>query len=133
MYVADMAIDSWLLPRSVTWAVCVLLVSAGLIFTYCGVGSFRRRETTVNPNNPERASVLVTAGVYSISRNPMYVGFLLLLLAWGVLLPNPASIIIIGLFFIYIDRVQIVREEAALSLLFGESYSSYKIRVRRWL
>lgn len=90
-------------------------------------------KTTANPNNPSSASSLVTSGVFSISRNPMYVGFGLFLLGLAFYFANIASFIIAGLFFVYINYVQIKREEVALQGLFKQEYMAYQKQVRRWL
>ena len=88
-----LAILMWLLSR-VTWTVpmteSIRLISAsiplavGAVFTLGGVMAFRVARTTVDPRTPEKASALVTSGVYRYSRNPMYVAFALFLLAWAI-------------------------------------------------
>lgn len=105
----------------------------GAFFCIAGVISFRRAKTTVNPLKPETASSLVSSGIYRISRNPMYVGFALLLVAWAVYLASPWALLGVICFVLYINRFQIVPEERALSALFGADFESYKSRVRRWL
>ena len=95
--------------------------------------SLRRARTTVNPLRPERASALVTTGVYRITRNPMYVGMALMLLAWAVLLASPAALAGPVTFIAYMNRFQIGPEEDALDTLFGPDYAAYRSRVRRWL
>src|SRR5688500_5483203 len=77
------------LPAHRVMAGCVALL--GVMTAVLGVASFRRARTTVNPLRPERASSLVTSGIYRRTRNPMYVGLLLILLGWGVLLSNPLA------------------------------------------
>ncbi len=115
------------------YAAVAILVVAGVVFDLLGLLAFRAVRTTVNPLKPERASALVTGGVYRISRNPMYVGMVLLLLAWAVylsaLLPFAGPLI----FGLYITRFQIQSEERVLKDIFGEKYSAYASRVRRWL
>lgn len=106
---------------------------AGAAVSLSGAMAFRRMKTTVNPFRPERASSLVTSGVYRMTRNPMYVGLLLVLVGWAVLLANLWSALGPVVFVAYITRFQIKPEERALSSLFGEEYASYKSRVRRWL
>lgn len=106
---------------------------AGLCFSLAGVHAFRRARTTVNPLHPKRASALVTTGVYRITRNPMYVGMALVLLAWAVLLASPAALAGPVAFIAYMNRFQIGPEEQALSALFGPDYAAYRSRVRRWL
>ena len=101
-------------------------------FAIAGVIAFRRSRTTVNPLHPEQATALVTRGVYRLSRNPMYAGMLLLLLAWATRLSNTAALAGPLLFALYITRFQIIPEERALTALFGEKYAAYRAKVRRW-
>lgn len=115
------------------YAAVAILVLAGVAFDLLGLVAFRASRTTINPLKPERASALVTGGVYRLTRNPMYVGMGLLLLALAVylsaLLPFAGPV----LFVLYITRFQIQPEERVLSGIFGEAYSTYAARVRRWL
>ncbi|MCQ8877650.1 isoprenylcysteine carboxylmethyltransferase family protein [Pseudoalteromonas shioyasakiensis] len=113
--------------------IAVIFVGIGVIFCIAGVVSFRLAKTTVNPNNPEQASELVTKGIYRISRNPMYVGFAFILLGWGVWLMSIWAIICIVGFIAYITQFQIIPEERALTKIFGQQYVDYMNRVRRWL
>ena len=113
--------------------VAAIFVVIGVIFCIAGVVSFRLAKTTVNPNNPEQATVLVTTGVYKLSRNPMYVGFAFILLGWGVWLMSIWAIACIAGFVAYLTLFQIIPEERALSKIFGQQYTDYMNRVRRWL
>lgn len=124
----------WHVPTGVNaWSV-LLLVLVGLAFDVAGLLAFRASRTTVNPLRPERASALVTRGVYRITRNPMYVGMAFLLLAWGIYLAHwPALLLGPAAYVLYLTRFQIVPEERALLALFGEEYRTYRARVRRWL
>ncbi len=137
-----LAIAMWLLSRampfaaaggalSVAMAIALALIGGGI--GLAGILAFRRSRTTANPVRPQNASALVTAGVYRITRNPMYLGILLALAGWALFLFNPWSIIGPVLFVAYITRFQIVPEERALLSLFGERYVAYRARVRRWL
>jgi protein-S-isoprenylcysteine O-methyltransferase Ste14 len=110
-----------------------LFVIIGLGFDLLGLLAFRAARTSVNPLRPERASVLVVTGVYAVTRNPMYVGMLFLLLAWAVHLAAWSVFAGPILYMIYITRFQIVPEEKVLGRLFGERYAQYSARVRRWL
>ena len=109
------------------------LAVAGAVTSALGVAAFRRARTTVNPMRPESSSALVVSGIYRVTRNPMYLGFLLLLLAWAVLLSNGLALAVLAAFVLYMNRFQIVPEERALSSTFGPAYAGYKARVRRWL
>ncbi|MDP9528744.1 methyltransferase family protein [Pseudomonas protegens] len=109
------------------------LIGAGLLFVLAGGISFRRARTTVNPLKPEAASALVTSGIYRFTRNPMYVGFALWLLAWGLYLASPLVLLGVLGFVLYMNRLQIAPEERALGRLFGADFAAYRQRVRRWL
>ena len=82
---------------------------------------------------PGLATSIVTTGVYRLSRNPMYVGFLLMLAAWGVFLANVLSVLLLPLFVVYLNRFQIISEENALLAKFGDDYARYLRSVRRWV
>ena len=110
-----------------------LLVIAGGVAGFVGIFSFLCAHTTVDPRTPEAARVLVTAGIYRFTRNPMYVGIFLILLAWLVFLGNLLSIIILPLFVVYMNRFQIVPEERTLTAKFADEYLKYQQEVRRWL
>jgi protein-S-isoprenylcysteine O-methyltransferase Ste14 len=111
----------------------VVLSLFGLAIAIAGVISFQRTKTTVNPTRPDSASALVVSGVYRFTRNPMYFGLLLVLLAWGVFLSNAMALIWIPAFIAYMNRFQIRPEERALSRLFPHDFPAYKAKVRRWL
>ena len=114
------------------WA-AFAVAAAGGFFSIGGVVAFRRARTTVNPMKPESASLLVGSGVYRITRNPMYVGLLLVLVAWATVLAAPFALPGPLAFVLYIGRFQIALEEVALTKLFGTEYAEYKAKVRRWL
>ncbi len=130
-------VSSFVAPLEVPfrWRVGATLALAlvGLGFSVAGVAAFRRARTTINPTKPATASALVSGGVYRVTRNPMYLGLFLLLLALAVFLSNPVALVLVPVFVLYINRFQITPEERALSSLFGGEYAAYKERVRRWL
>jgi protein-S-isoprenylcysteine O-methyltransferase Ste14 len=120
------------LPMKNVLAVFIAVV--GALICSLGVASFRRANTTVNPITPDKASALVVDGIYRFSRNPMYLGFLFLLVAWAIFLANwPALMLAPPVFVIYMNKFQIVPEEKTLSALFGDDFESYKCLVRRWI
>lgn len=120
-------------PRNISVLATGTLVLAGLAFAIAGVVAFRRAGTTIHPTRPQETSALVSSGVYRISRNPMYVGQLLILVAWAVFLSSAWSLAGPVAFILYISRFQIIPEERVLAAKFGEAYAAYKSRVRRWL
>ena len=94
---------------------------------------FRKAKTTVNPLQPQSATSLVVSGVFSLSRNPMYVGVAFILLAWSMYLGSSWALLGVVGFVIFINQFQIVPEERAMLALFGEEFVSYSKKVRRWL
>jgi protein-S-isoprenylcysteine O-methyltransferase Ste14 len=139
---AIFALIMWLLSSFVTpinmalefrIGAAVIVAVLAVLFLISGGISFRLAKTTVNPLKPESASSLVVSGVFKISRNPMYVGFALLLLAWCVYLSAPVLLMIVLLFTAVITRFQIIPEERAMLKLFGEEFIAYQQSVRRWL
>jgi protein-S-isoprenylcysteine O-methyltransferase Ste14 len=120
-------------PVGTRYAIGAALVAVGLAFDLSGLLAFRAQRTTVNPLAPQKASALVTGGVYRITRNPMYVGMGFLLCAWVVYLSALLPLLGPVLFVLYITRFQILPEERVLQRLFGEGYTQYMGRVRRWL
>jgi protein-S-isoprenylcysteine O-methyltransferase Ste14 len=114
-------------------AIALALAGLGLAFAGAGVLAFRQAKTTVNPTRPEATSSIVASGVYGLSRNPMYLGFLFALSGWAVFLANLLAILVLPLFVAYLTRFQIVPEERALSTRFGAEYGTYMRKVRRWI
>ncbi len=94
---------------------------------------FRQARTTVNPMDPSKATQLVTGGVFRISRNPMYLGLVLLLIGWGMWLHSASPWLMVVLFVVAMTHVQIIPEERALERLFGTPYIAYRGKVRRWI
>ncbi|WP_404366832.1 methyltransferase family protein [Marinobacter sp.] len=118
---------------SATPLVAPAVAIAGVVFALLGVLEFRSAGTTVDPRVPDQSVSLVVRGVYRISRNPMYVGFLLVLTGWGVFLCNVASLMLLPVFVIYMNRFQIIPEERHMHEKFGEAYRQYEKAVRRWV
>jgi protein-S-isoprenylcysteine O-methyltransferase Ste14 len=106
---------------------------AGIGIAVIGVVEFRRAGTTVDPRVPGQSAQLVASGVYRYSRNPMYVGFLLVLCGWAVLLGNALSLLLVPAFVVYMNHFQIAPEERAMREKFGAAYTQYADTVRRWL
>lgn len=114
-------------------AVAIALSVLGVTISVAGIVSFRRARTTVNPTRPDAASSLVATGVYSFTRNPMYLGLFLLLIGWTIYLSNAVAFAGPLLFALYINRFQIAPEERALAAKFGTAFDDYRRRTRRWV
>ncbi len=117
------------LPRSMAYP----FVIVGLSIELFSLALFVRARTTINPLKPSNSKKLVTSGLYKVSRNPMYLGLLLLLTGWAFWQTNLIGFPLIILFVWYITEFQIKPEEQALAQLFGDEFTEYRRLVRRWL
>lgn len=114
-----------------TYLIIALLLSAVLI-SMISLAQFLVSKTTVDPTNPQKTTKLVTNGVYAITRNPMYLAMLLLLLGFGLHLGNAFNVLLAAGFVGYMNHFQIIPEERALQTIFGKEYQHYCAKVRRW-
>ena len=105
----------------------------GLIINVNAILGFRRAKTTVNPLDPGKATELVVGGVFRLSRNPMYLGILVVLIGWTIWIGSFYNLALLALFVYYITEFQIRPEEEVLMPLFGEAYADYCLKVRRWI
>ena len=108
-----------------------ILAAVGVALLAIAGGLFRFKGTTVNPTRAP--DVLVTEGIYSMSRNPMYLGMVLILSGVPLIVEMLPGLIFPGIFFLFMDRMIIPGEEKRIEGVFGEAYRKYKIRTRRWI
>ena len=132
----------WLTNRAIAAAafrlpgaalIAVAVGVCGLVVAAAGVVAFRRHGTTVDPTNPQKTTAIVQTGIYHFSRNPMYLGLFVMLVAWALYLQNALALLILPGFLLYMTELQIKPEERVLLENYGSSYSRYKQAVRRWL
>ncbi|MFC7158821.1 methyltransferase family protein [Pseudidiomarina halophila] len=129
MYTTAQVID-WPLAAYPQTASAIALL--GLVLAVLGVWQFRKARTTVDPRKPEQSSAIVTGGIYRWTRNPMYLGFLLILIALALRMANLAVVPWLIVYVLYMNRFQIEPEERMLRAKFGKAYEAYLKRVRRW-
>ena len=135
---ALMWLASWLVPALAVpfpghQVMAGCMAAAGAAISGFGVALFRLARTTVNPMKPESSSSLVQSGIYRLTRNPMYLGFFLVLAGWALYLANVLAFLLLPFFIAYMNRFQIGPEERALKNLFGQEFAAYASRVRRWI
>ncbi len=111
----------------------VLLEVLGAVVALTGIVQFRRLDTTPKPQQPEKASVLVTHGIYRYTRNPMYLGLAFTLSGLALLLGHVVLLIWVGAFVAYLTQFQIKPEERALATKFPQAFAHYQRQTRRWL
>ena len=133
-----MAVLSKLLPELIlNWPaqnkVTLLLFTLAIFIGISAIISFKRHKTTVNPTKPEASTTVVSSGIYSLSRNPMYLAMLISLISLAYYLQNITSLPVILIFIGYMTRFQIIPEEKVLTKIFGQQYLDYQSKVRRWL
>jgi len=133
MWLASSGTPALAMPDAIRQIVSAILFSFAGVFAVAAFRAFGRAGTTADPVKIEKASALVTTGVYGWTRNPMYVSLALLLLAWSVYLASPWAFLGPVLFVLLITRFQIMPEERMLGAKFGVAYADYQRRVRRWL
>ena len=115
-------------PRELMGAAILAL---GVLLGPANALMFLFRGTTLNPvGSPKR---LFTGGVYRISRNPMYLGLLMIYAGIGLVRWQPWALLLVVIPFFVVDRIYIPAEEQRMSESFGEPYERYRARVRRWL
>ena len=113
--------------------ISLFLLILGLIVFISAVRSFKKQKTTVNPLKPKQASSLVTSGIFGFSRNPMYLGMLIILIAISFKFNLVGGIVISLFFYLFITKFQILPEEEAMNELFGDEFIEYSNRTRRWI
>ena len=120
------------LPAS-AWraAIGLSILATGLGVAQWHARLFHRRGTAIHTFATPQ--VLVTSGLFGISRNPMYLGFVLALAGLGLLLGATTPWAVVLAFAAVVDRWYIRHEEAVMASMFGQAYRDYRRRVRRWL
>ena len=111
----------------------IFFLILGLFIFISAVRSFRKQKTTVNPLAPKQASSLVSSGIFKYSRNPMYLGMLIVLLSISFKFNLAGGIVISLFFYLFITRFQIFPEEEAMNELFGDEFIEYSNKTRRWI
>lgn len=114
------------------WRLIGLLpLASGIGLNFTADKALHQANTTVKPF--EASTTLITNGVFQISRHPMYLGFVLILIGLAVLLGSLIPYFVIPIFAILMDRVFIQIEERMLKEQFGQTWLAYKARIRRWI
>jgi protein-S-isoprenylcysteine O-methyltransferase Ste14 len=134
--IAVMLALHFLLPlvRIIAWPwtlLGIIPLAGGIALNLIADSAFRTAKTTVKPF--EESTVLVTSGVFGISRHPMYLGFVLALIGIAVLLGSLAPWAVIPVFAVLMDRIFIQVEESMLQVKFAQAWLEYKATVRRWI
>lgn len=117
-----------------TWnRVGLVIIGASILLDVWSLRLFFSAKTSPNPMKPDNTRHLVTTGLYRVSRNPMYLGLLVMLAGWAMYLGSVSPLLVLPLFVWILNKQQIEPEEEILADKFGQQYEDYKRRVRRWI
>jgi protein-S-isoprenylcysteine O-methyltransferase Ste14 len=105
----------------------------GALVAGAGIIGLRTARTTVSPTRPSSTSALVRRGIYRVTRNPIYLGALLVLTALAMYFWQPQSFVALPVFAGWIHRFQILPEERVLRDKFGDAFEDYVRETRRWI
>ena len=130
-YFSQSQFETTNLPYKLSISILILLIGALILIN--PVFKFIKSKTTVNPVKFTKVSKLVTTGIFKYSRNPMYLGMIFVIISTSIFYLNYYSIITPFIFYFWITRFQIKREEIFLKEKFGKKYLSYISKTRRWI
>jgi len=111
----------------------IVLMLLGVLMDGYAAMMFFVAKTTISPIAPQNASTLIVNGIFKLTRNPMYLGMAILLLGWALVLQSAAALMGPILFISYITRFQILPEERILTQKWGDTYTTYLSKTKRWL
>ena len=130
-YLLDRAVPLRLTSRPLGEPLGWALAAVGVALMGSAVMTFRRAGTSLNPAKP--TTRVVVHGPYRLTRNPMYVGWVILYLGCVLLTNTVWPLASLPVVLVLISRAVIAKEERYLEAKFGDAYRAYKARVRRWL
>ncbi|HEY3588061.1 MAG TPA: isoprenylcysteine carboxylmethyltransferase family protein [Myxococcaceae bacterium] len=133
MWAANQLVPGTSTPGVVRTVVSGVLFALAILVAWSGIRTFARLRTSIDPHHPEKATTLVTGGIFRLSRNPMYLSMVLALLGWAARLGRVWLVLGPVAFVLFVTRFQIRPEERALAEKFGAEYENYRRRTRRWL
>lgn len=107
------------------------VAAVGLALSFAGVAAVIRHRTTIVPHH--RVATLVTGGAYRLSRNPMYTGLAVAYLGLALLFGSWWPVVLWPLVILAVRHLVVRPEEEYLTQRFGQAYTGYQSRVRRWL
>ncbi len=130
-YFSSKKIDLIHLPNQDLISILILLI--GMLILINPIFKFIKSKTTIDPIKFKKVNKLITTGIYKYSRNPMYLGLLMIVTSTSLFYLNIFTITTPFIFYFWINRFQIKREEIFLTEKFGKEYLLYKTKTRRWI
>lgn len=133
MWWLDKLFPTFSMPAENLGTLGIMIILAGLCVELLALKQFTGKHTTINPISPGKTRTIVISGLYHYTRNPMYLGMLLVLFGWGLYLSNLLSFVVLPFFVVVLTHMQILPEEHILGEKFGKTYHDYLNTVRRWI
>ena len=130
-YFSSKKIDLIFLPYQKL--ISFILLFIGILILINPILKFIKSRTTIDPIKFKKVNKLITSGIYKYSRNPMYLGLLMIVISTTIFYLNIFSITTPIIFYFWINKFQIKREEIFLTKKFGKEYLLYKTKTRRWI
>ena len=130
-FLSSKKIDIINIPNQTLVSIIIFLI--GVFILIVPVSKFIKSKTTVNPIKFKKVNKLITSGIYKYSRNPMYLGLLMVIISTSIFFLTIISITTPFIFYFWINRFQIKREEIFLNKKFGQKYITYKSKTRKWI
>lgn len=128
-------VANWLIPLqfSTTWLryLGFTIAIIGFFIPFFAVREFVKAKTTLNPHGS--VSTIITSGIFQYTRNPIYIGFVLMSIGFPLFSGTYWGLILSPVLVFCFNKLVIQYEEAYLEEKFGEQYTSYKSKVRRWV
>lgn len=109
----------------------LITLITGIYLVFVASRLFSKFNTPIKPF--EETTHLITTGIYKRTRNPVYIGMILILIGTGFYLCALSPFMVVPVFIFFIRKDFVVKEEELLSQTFGEEYEEYKANVSRWL
>lgn len=109
----------------------IVLAAIGFLLPFIAIIEFYKAKTTVDPHGS--VTRIISSGIYRFTRNPIYVGFVLMLIGFLLYSNTLWGLVLSPVLILCFNKLVIEHEEAYLEKKFGETYTNYKSRVRRWL
>ena len=130
-YFSSKKIDLIFLPNQNLISLIILLIVVVILINT--ILKFIKLKTSIDPIKFKKVNKLITSGIYKYSRNPMYLCLLMVVISSTIFFLNVFSITTPFIFYYWINRFQIKREENFLTKKFGKEYLLYKTKTRRWI
>ena len=130
-YFSSKKIDLIFLPYQKL--ISFILLFIGILILINPILKFIKSRTTIDPIKFKKVNKLITSGIYKYSRNPMYLGLLMIVISTTIFYLNIFSITTPIIFYFWINKFQIKREEIFLTKKFGKEYLLYMTKTRRWI